>query len=84
MFCGFWYSASKRSVEIVTSPSGEPPLGGAKMPCRWRCMMSPVGVSTISGEPTWRWFCFGEVLCHERAVVSPSSAGTAVRAVLPT
>src|SRR2546422_449232 len=29
-FCGFAYSRSKRTAEIVTSPNGEPPFGGAE------------------------------------------------------
>ena len=36
-FCGFGYALSKRCAEIVTSPNGEPPFGGSKMPRSVRC-----------------------------------------------
>ena len=54
-FCGLANAVSKRVVEIVTSPYGEPPFGGAKIPRSFRRSVCPVGVWRSIGEPTWRW-----------------------------
>src|SRR5581483_801935 len=76
MSSGFWYARSKRCVEIVTSPYGEPPFGGAKTPRRTRCMTLPVGVSTSSGEPTERCFDCAYAFAT-KAPFAPSSPGVA-------
>jgi hypothetical protein len=74
-FWGFSYSASKRGVEIVTSPYGDPPFGGAKMPRTRRCSILPEGASTWRGEPTARWWSLAKSL-ETKAPFRFSSAGT--------
>ena len=57
-FCGLANAWSNRCAEIVTSPKGEPPLGGAKMPSSRRCSVALDGVFSAIGEPTVRWCDF--------------------------
>ena len=53
-FVGLGKSRSKLADEMVTSPYGEPPFGGAKMPFTVRWSFWPVGISTTTVEPTFR------------------------------
>ena len=59
---------SKVAVETETSPNGEPPLGGSTIPSTWSRSVLPVGVLTVSGEPTRQRVVVGVPLDDERAV----------------
>ncbi len=72
-FVGLGNSLSKRFDEMVTSPYGEPPFGGAKMPRTSRCIFSPVGTSTTTVEPDEQAVILGERLRDERAVAAELS-----------
>ena len=54
MFDGLWKLASKVLAEKVTSPKGEPPVGGLMMPLTVRLSGTPLGGTTLIGEPSLR------------------------------
>ena len=54
MFCGSVFSASQTSVETVTGPKGEPPLGGSKIPLIVNVRVLPLTKVTSIGEPSFR------------------------------
>ena len=74
--CGFAYSRSNRVVEIVTSPNGEPPFGGSKMPRSFIRNTAPVGVVRSIGEPTCSSLSFAKAFATN-APSCPSCPGVA-------
>ena len=66
---------SKVAVETEISPNGEPPFGGSTIPSTWSWSSSPVGVSTVRGDPTASEWSSAYRLTR-KAPSRPSSAGT--------